>query len=237
MEERSQCPEVEVVERYVRGELPAPAAEEVRAHLEVCGICCVVVERLRELEAAVSPGSRGAEPNWETMERRLAEECRRMYPEKAKQAERSRWGWWVPALGYGLVVILAYPAWLGISRRPGEAGVSAPAVQPVGGAALVDLNTTRAGQSLPVVVEREGETAAVLTFFVRAAAGTRLSVAIVDGAGRVVQEFREVRSSDDQGNYCVVVDPHSLPLGKYRLTAKDSNRPAESGTSFEFVRQ
>ena len=112
-----------------------------------------------------------------------------------------------------------------------------PAVQPGGGAALVDLNTTRAGQSLPVVLEREGETAVVLTFFVRSAAGTPLSVAIVDGASRVVQEFQEVRSSDDQGNYCVVVDPRSLSQGKYRLIAKDRNRPAESGSSFEFVRQ
>jgi anti-sigma factor RsiW len=240
MDERSQCPEVEVVERFVRGELPAPAAEEFRAHLEVCGVCCVIVERLREFETAGAPVSRGSEPDWKPMERRLAEECRRMYPEKTKQADGSRWGWWVPALGYGLAVILVYPAWLGIARRPEREavrGVTLAAPRLIAsGASLVDLNTTRGQQGLPVVTARAGEQAAVLSFFVRGLPGAAYMASIVDEAGNVAVDAGAIRSYDGKGNYCVVVDPGVLKKGQYRLVVKEKDRPA-AGEIFEFERR
>jgi hypothetical protein len=176
------------------------------------------------------------------MERRLREECERLYPALPRPAKRFGWGSrWIPAFGYVLALALVYPAWLGVRQRPAvaQAPVTLPPMEGIAGsgAALVDLNTTRAGKEPPVVAERAGESAAVLTFFVPAAVGARLSVVIGDASGRAVLEFPEVQSSDDQGNYCVVVDPRRLPRGAYRLTAKDRNRPAQPGNSFEFVRR
>jgi hypothetical protein len=241
MGEHLYCPEIEVVEQYARGELQEQPSAEFRSHLEVCGLCSVIVERLREFGATPPAIPATAEPDWLPIQHRLAQECAQASP--VKPARQVRWytaDFWIPALGYALALVLVYPAWLGVSRPPRKEGAPPPNVEDhtmeASGAVLVDLNTTRDAQDLPAVKARAGERAA-LTFFVPAKAGKPLSVAIVGGANNLVLDLGEIRSSDDHGNYCLVLYPRSLPPGRYRLIARDKQRPADPGNSFEFVRQ
>jgi hypothetical protein len=241
MSESTRCPEIEVLEKYVDGQLSEREAVAFKSHLELCGLCSLLIERLKDFDAQASEISPGPEPDWGTMQTRLEEEC-----EKAAPPARKPEGWlsgrfWIAALGYGLAVILVYPAWLGITRKrvPAAPPASKPEVHAIAasGASLVDLNTTRDDRGLPAVTERAGERAAILAFFVPALPGTRHEAAIRDGSNRVALDLGEIRSFDGRGNFCVVVDPRSLPPGQYRLTVKQGVGSTESETSFEFLRR
>lgn len=229
MESHVKCPEIEVLERYAAGRLPRPEAKEFEAHLEVCGICSVVIERLADFEEAAEAES-GPEPDWQQMERRLG-------VRREKSAARW-WGGWLirwPALGYALALVLAYPAWLGVTRR-GEA----PAVQErLAGtwAGSVDLNATRGELAMPAVSAASEERAVVVQFFAPARAGVRQRAEIRDGAGRVAMDLGEVKSFDGRGNFAVVVDPRKLAVGRYRLVVRGGVEGAEQETAFEFERR
>jgi len=244
MEQRTHCPEIEVLEKYLRGRLQEQEAGVFSKHLEVCGLCSVVVERLRDLDAAMAAVSAEPEPDWGLMERRIEEECKKLRATAPKVVKSAGWasgGLWIPALGYGLALALVYPAWLGITRKP-VPSLATPAAPEARGvvatpASFVDLNATRDLQGLPKVTERAGEAAAVLSFFVPSTAGVRHTASILDSADKVVLDLGEITSHDGNGNFCVVVDPRSLPVGRYRLTVRENGSLGERATSFEFVRE
>lgn len=246
MEEFTQCPEIRVLERYVSGSLSSEEKASFGSHLQVCGICGVIVERLRELDAESAATPEVEEPNWEQMGARLEDECRRVRASRYPERARRHWltgSLWFPALGYGLAVALLYPAWLGITRQPSPQlpSESPPPVQQrlraATSGAIVDLNTTRDEQRLPVVAEGAKGRTAVLSFFVPAPSEVRLAAAILDSTNKPVHDIGEITSYDGRGNYCVVVDARALPIGRYQLVVKEVGGSDQAQASFEFERR
>jgi hypothetical protein len=168
-----------------------------------------MVERLREYDAGAVAEAGDKDPDWGSMERRLAEECRAKAAERSKGPGRSGWGLWVPALGYGLAAVLIYPAWLGVAGRREKPE------SPAAAARIVDLTAVRGEAGLVVVEERAGERAVVLQFFVPVRAGERYTAEIRNSAGQVVARLGEVKSYDGNGNFAVVVEPRGLKAGRY----------------------
>ena len=227
MDRETTCPEIEVLERYAAGRLQKPEAEAFEKHLAVCGICSVVIERLGDFDqvaAAVTAG--GPEPDWTAMEGRLG-----VRSGTGGKVKGGGWGgsWFrSPALGYAMALALAYPAWLGVSRRG-----DSPAAQdgPAGrGASVVDLNATRSETGLPVVGAGAGGRV-VLQFLAPAEPGTRQRAEIRDGGGKVM-DLGEVKSFDGRGNFALVVDPEKLAAGRCVLVVRGGGESV-----FEFERQ
>lgn len=225
-----RCPEIEVVERYARGQSPEMEAKEFEAHLEVCGICSLVIERLVDFDSVAAAAMKGPEPDWGVMERRLG-----------VQREERRSGWMgvslfqLPVLGYALALALVYPAWLGVTRR-----TEAPAAREEWAATWagsVDLTATRGDLAMPAVTAAGGERAAVLQFYAPAGAGIAQQAEVRDAKGRVVADLGEVKSYDGRGNFAVVVDPRKLAAGQYRLVVRGGVDGPEQLSTFEFERK
>jgi len=112
------CPSAEALERFASGRSPEREAEQIRNHIAGCGACDWVVEKAREFDRAV-------------------------------ESPRSSMAAWFrrPALGYALAALLAYPAYLGITRRAPQPA-AAPSVDMVP-ALLVDVNPVRGAAPQP----------------------------------------------------------------------------------------
>lgn len=225
-----KCPEIDVVERYACGRSPEMEAKEVEAHLEVCGVCSIVIDRLGDFDSVAATAMKGPEPDWGAMERKLG-----------VRREERRSGWMgvslfrLPVLGYALALMLVYPAWLGVTRK-----AEAPAGREQWAATWagsVDLTATRGNLAMPAVTAAGGERAVVLQFYAPAEAGIAQRAEIRDAGGRVVVDLGEVKSFDGRGNFSVVVDPRTLAAGPYRLVVRGGAEGPAQVSAFEFERK
>ncbi|MBI4893511.1 MAG: hypothetical protein HY821_23015 [Acidobacteria bacterium] len=224
MNPEGKCPEVEALERFWLGQSTAEEAEELRAHLEQCGVCSLALERLLEWEPAVKQASM-AEPDWKAMEQRLG---------LAAAPEQGKMNWWrwlaqQPAWGYALAVILAYPAWLGVGggfSRPGGSESGAKWVK------AVDLNPTRAPGALPKV---DSEVVA-LEFLVAEQPDDSRRVEIRNAEGQVAVRLGRLQQCSETGNCVLVVNAGQLKAGRYALVVQAKEEQG-SEEVFEFERR
>ncbi len=227
------------------GDLDAPAAAQCDEHLAVCGLCAELLERLRDFDLAAA--TMVAEPDWLPAERRISEACRQRL--EGQRGRTQGIGGWLkslsllPALASTLVLGLAYPAWLGfrdMTQRPAVLR-PAPAVQvfPAAAAQVVDLNTVREQQSLPVIDGPEGQRVVALLFFVPVTLEARPRAEIRSEAGELVLNLEAIASYDRNGNFCVVAETNAWKSGQYRLVVYPDAKGPRSGRtySFPFVRR
>jgi hypothetical protein len=206
-----KCPDSEVLERYRREELPPAEVAEINSHLKQCGVCSFLMDRLDAFDEAVSaPGqapSQTRSPAEQELDRRMEQFLALQRPAPEPGRSKTRWWGWA-ALGYGLALLLVYPAWLGLHRWTES---------PVEPAVLVDLNVPRDQTNVPVIEPGPGRVG--LSFQVPAKPGDRWTASIADERGAVIVPTTPLVITDGKGDL-VLVCPRSLfPTGEYRLTA------------------
>jgi hypothetical protein len=96
------CPDPDALGAYLSRACSAAEQARIREHVEVCGACDALLERMAAFDA-----------------------------EPAEAPPKRRPLAWLahPALAYSLVALLLFPAWLGL-RRAGNPPPAAPAVRP-----------------------------------------------------------------------------------------------------------
>ncbi|MEO8661757.1 MAG: hypothetical protein ABI693_25045 [Bryobacteraceae bacterium] len=199
------CPAHEVLEKYRNGEL-SPAMElEVSSHVEECGVCSLLMERLDAFDAAVT--SSGQSSGERQLDRRMEQFLARQRP----APRRWRWEW---ALGYALALLLVYPAWLGLRPQP-----SLRAVPPT--AVLLDLNVVRDQAPAPTLGPGSGNV--VFSFFLPAKPGEHLVAKLTDNRGSAIGAPVEFTGGD--GNYMLVYPLSMFPPGEYRLNVVSPEGP------------
>lgn len=240
MEQRVHCPEIGVLEKYLAGGLDGRSVAEFQEHLEICGLCGELLDRLKEFERVAAELE--SEPDWTQAEARLEQACQQCSPQIGTAARLRKYAW-VPAAATILVVVATYSVWRRRSPpvplpTPPPAVLQARAV--TGSAAVVlDLNTVRDQQSLPAIEARAGQETAVLLFFVPVAPEVRLTAVIRDEVGAQVVDLGPIASYDRSGNFCVVVALQHLRPGRYQLVTHPNGKAGASAKtlSFPFSRQ
>lgn len=209
---KGECPSTELLAKFLGGDLAGEDSARITGHLASCGICDSLVERMRRFDDPEA---------WQEADQRLAQRFDRFL---------GRQRYWVfsvlsrPWLAYAMVLLLAYPAYRGLVRRPIEPkGAPTPSSGPTGleSAKVLQLDATRSAGGSEVALT-EQDKVFILSFFVPIRNGLRYSAEIVDPAGRVIAAQPEIASYDGKGNFYLVCDRQSFPSGQYVLTVKES---------------
>lgn len=244
---RGACPEAELLARFLAGGLSGEESATVNAHLAACGICDLLVTRMKQFEEPAERSEAALEREWAAAERKLLEglEAR----ESAGFLRRGRRVFVAllrrPALAYALVLLLLYPAYLGLfSKRPaaGEGAstrrISAPPPPSAGlhAARILDLNQVRGPGGVGNTIRLgAGDKLFILSFFVPIRTGLRYSAAITDEGGKTVTAQSELTSSDAKGNFYLVCDAQPFSGGRYMVTVEEvSLQTGQAGRHFRF---
>lgn len=182
------CPSSEALERFAIGECPERESRQIRDHIAGCGVCDWVVEKARDFD-------------------------------RAGERRPGRLAVWLrgPVLGYALAALLAYPAYLGITRRPARIDRTPAAVAPVGlvAALVVDVNPVRGAARPAARLPRDPDAMVLLSAVLPARAGTAYDLAVLDAAGAVVAARRGL--AGDGGEFTVALPRRLLRAGEYTL--------------------
>jgi hypothetical protein len=195
------CPNAATLAGFADDSLLPDEADDVRAHVSVCGICDSLVESLRNFDHPVTSSL----PGWAATERRLRE---RVFP-------KPHWWRWVlhPAVAYGLLLATVI-----VTVTPFRRAVSPTAVAPsrieMQSVRTIDLNTTR-GAGAPHVPLGSADGFVLLSFLIDTHRGF-LYEASLDGG-----KTQDVESSDGNGNFAVLVNRGLLSPGAHRLTVTE----------------
>jgi hypothetical protein len=179
---------------YQSGELGPERSEAVRQHTLLCPDCELGLERLRAFDHAVSGAQAGP--------------------------RRSGFGrfFWNPVLGYGLTLLLAYPAYLGL--RPSKpTPVVAPKQHEVTIPQVVRLKQVR-GPAATITV-RPGEKQLSLAFFVPWKPGRRYFAELTGPGGRLIGERQELPNAG-AGDAILVAEVAALTSGEYRVAVTET---------------
>jgi hypothetical protein len=208
----------------------------LRKHLASCGLCTLLAQRLQEFhsisEAPAAPGS----AEWDRLEPAIDERFRQHLrdQETAKTNFRRRLTFWLsqPALAWCVALLLAYPAWRGVTRPAAD---SPTAHDRAASAQFLDLNATRDGSTAALrgTALRPG-TPLVLGFFAAVQPGRTYKVSLAGRSGVPVFRDVPVQPNDDKGNFFVECESSGLGSGSYLLTLSSSAGDAPP-RQFEFT--
>jgi hypothetical protein len=208
-EDAGECPSAEVLEAYAQGRLPTGQRSTVEKHLSGCGICELVVQRLRTMEA----------PDWKATEKKL---------EKGLGiAGDTKPGWrrilWNPAPAYALA--LAMVIWAAIGHRkpaPVPEAMPAPPVAMDVPAVLPLEPETRGAFHVTHLMGQGRSGTILLKFFLPVRTGSRYSATIVDSSGVMIAPKQDIASQDEIGNFYLTCNAHLLASGGYVLRVTES---------------
>ena len=240
---KGECPDTETLAGFLDGRLSEAEANKVKLHLGYCGVCDLVLEKMKAFEAEVTagedkrPGLRGY-----AVENRV----RAFLKQGPGQANMNKaaGGWWTaagvyhfigalvwylksPVVAYVVVLILAYPAYRGLRFRveapaPPSAAVqrttAAPSAQPgMVAAKLLELGQTRRAtdQSLAVNLTQT-DSEFVLAFFVPTRKGFSYRAEALDSKLNVIVAQTALRSNE-QGEIQLICDRRRFVPGTYTL--------------------
>lgn len=239
MHKGDDCLDAGVVERYMSGELDPTAVARCEEHLAICGLCSEIVDGLNRFDVAAV--ALVPEPDWAAADQQLSDACRRRSSVCGGRHEGA--GGWLrrvpiaPALASTLVLVLACTAWLGYldATRPRTTSVPTPVVPafPAAAASVIDLNTLRGQQSLPVVDGPDSQRVLALLFFAPLSSEARPTAEIRNGTGELAARVGTIASYDRNGNFCVVVGSNALKPGRYQLVVRGA--PDDAGGAREHV--
>ena len=207
-ERRGPCPPPDELLGFLERRLNPADLTRINEHIEACGLCDIALTRLRGTEAeAVSRVST---------------------TQKGVQAF-----FWNPMVAYGLAALLAYPAYLGISRRrtaypaSPNSSASVPAAEAV---PVFDLTQTRGaatGIHLAAGDERFG-----LRLFAPLKPGYTYAASVKAASGTTVQEVPKLGRPDALGIVLVVCTRSAFSPGEYRLVVRETSSGHQE---FEYV--
>ena len=196
--QRGECPTIEVLTRFSFGDSPEREAEDVRAHVSVCGLCDALLFRMKGFPATAS----------ETTAPRM-----RLF-----DYLRS------PALGYVLAAALAYPAYIGLRPSPPFSPPLPPQPAAVEAPPGLSLNEVRGGTSGDAAAVAGDH---FLIHFALPVSAHRQYRATVRGAdGKEIVADLPIRSWDSLGNFSLVCRAADFPPGKYSVEVEELDEGA-----------
>lgn len=205
-ERRGLCPGAELLRELASGQLAPDDAAAVREHVALCGRCEWALHGL----AAV--------------------------PEPVRWGWAWRFGrfWRAPWPAYALAVVLAWPAYRGLTRPrvetvrvPERASLPVEQRPPgIGTPPVLAFEESRGRAGRAELVLRAEDRLFVLSFFVpvRRGAGWRYEAGLQGPDGRVVASEAELRSMDGLGNFLLVGSAEGLGSGPHTLRVRQVER-------------
>lgn len=193
---KRDCPGADLLASYLSGGTSEEQSAEIRRHLAVCGVCDLLVERMKAFDKVPRPG-----------------------------AGKRVLGWLrAPAFAYVLVALLLYPAYLGTfgRRQVAEVKPAVPQQPPLGvePVKMLDLSPERGAK--PQLSPGERDKVFVLSFFVPVREGVRYTATITAQDGKVVAASRELEDHEGAGNFHLVCSRDLFRAGHYTLTVTES---------------
>jgi hypothetical protein len=241
---RGPCPDDETWLAFQQGTLPPDQAEEVQAHVHLCGTCQAdlqVLKRFAQCEAGELPEP----PDWPEVQKRGRERFYAFLEQQKPVASGDAPSWWLklkgvflhPAFAYLLLAALVYPAYRGLVGQPEVVTKVVPEKQIVEvekpGLEIASLRTfelrssERAVRSRPQVVRVDpDEPYFALSFLVPISERPEFiyEVEIRDSQGRVVAVEKSARPQDELGNFFLVCRRDLFSPGRYELQVKEVNK-------------
>lgn len=241
---RGPCPDQDTLIQYSDCALPPEESAAVEHHVLSCGSCDHLMNALRQMnDEWESPKT--TRSRWPSFERRLR---KRLHSRLFGQSDAvlsaapgprgrpwARFGGLIasvvmrPAFAYALVLILVYPAYLGLSMRQGHItppprssfrgeagrGTSSVASSDVQPAVVIDLSVTRDGRT-PAVRPLPDDESFILSFFVPMKIGFTYYAVIRDSTGKALTTV-PLKSPDGTGNFSLVCNRRRFGPGTYSL--------------------
>ena len=237
------CPDTETLAGFLDGRLGEAEANKVKLHLSSCGVCDLVLEKMKAFEAEVTASDdKPLGLRAYAVENRL----RAALKQRAGQGNMSRvaGGWWTaagmhhfigvlvwylksPVVAYVLVLVLAYPAYRGLrfhvqAPAPPSAAVERPtAAQPTQPgmipAKLLELgHTSRAIDQTLTINLTHTDREFVLAFFVPARKGFSYRAEALHIKLSVIVA-QTALSGNEQGDFQLICDRKRFVPGTYAL--------------------
>lgn len=240
---RGPCPDDETLITYHEGGLPADQAEEVEAHVHLCGTCQVAMRMLERFDECWA-GELPEPPDWPEIQQRSRERFyafleRQKRPQVSSPKRLSFWGKLrgvvlQPAFAYLLLAALVYPAYRGLVGRPQIiekpvkekeiVEVEKPAFDIAAPTTFELRSPERAPSQGPSIVRlRPDEPFFALSFFVPISERSEFvyDLEIRDGQGRVVAAEKAARPQDELGNFLLVCRRDLFSPGRYELRVRE----------------
>ena len=235
----SPCPEPELLELFLKGELDQARADELRLHLASCGLCTLLAERIEAFHAlAVSP-QLPASADWDRLQPDIDERFRQTIraAQPAAPPSRKNLGFWLtrPAVAWCCTFVLAFTTWFGFTRPVTNSISPPPAPLRAVSAQFLDLNATRNGHTAPSApfTLRPGSPV-VLGFFAAIQPGQSYIAGLTNQSGEVIFRNVPILPNDALGNFFVECDQSLLRPGGYLLTLSSTGALAPP-RRFEFT--
>lgn len=143
-----------------------------------------------------------------------------------------------PALAYLLVLVLLYPAYRGLFRKPEVVTVPVKEIveveKPTPGATFLTFKLEEpvrgAGQRLTTVRLAPDEKFFALSFFVPISSRPEFvyEVEVRDSQERVVMADKQARAQDSLGNFSLMCPRDLFSSGKYELRVKEVNKTTQA---------
>jgi hypothetical protein len=214
---RGDCPGSEQLVRYQQHTLSTEEMLLIKQHLNLCGLCDWTVTGLTEFDTVANP----------SME---------------DQRQPARKGSLLrfilnPALAYGIVLALLYPAYRGIFH-PRSVETDFQGVGSARDFDLGDASTTRSGSAAErkLVQLSPRERFFILSIFVPIRKDHTYEMQIVNQKGEKI-DSGEIKSRDLIGNFSIVANANLFSDGDYSLTVKEieqSSRQLKEEYRFRF---
>lgn len=204
------CPDLQLLERFLKHDLSDEEYNKIENHVDLCGVCDCLIERMKEFDAAFEAGGRAARAN-------------RGFASAAFGLLRH------PAFAYGIALLMIYPAYLGLSGKwqtpynSPAAKQSAPPPRSAlefDSAQVLQLDATRGAEVQPGLLPAHDKHL-ILSFLVPIRPGFRYSADIADGAGRIIASKPEIFSYDGKGDFQLVCERGLFAKGEYVLTVSE----------------
>jgi hypothetical protein len=214
---KGDCLATEVLAKFLGAELSAEDSAAVVRHVASCGVCDALLERMRQFDNSDA---------WQGVDRRLAQRFETFLSGQRLSVFSVLLRPW---FAYVIVLLLIYPAYLGLVRRP-TMRTDAPLLpaRPLESAKILQLDAARGAAGREINLTGRDKVL-ILSFFVPVRTSRQYSAEITDRKGVVIAAHPEITSYDSNGNFYLVCDRHLFTGGQYTLTVKESG-----GTKREF---
>lgn len=220
---RGECPPPELLSVYAEGRADAEVESAIGRHVMLCGVCDLLVTRIREDDGAVPDAV--PQPALDRIAATLGVSGPRPTP-------RLRRIFWHPAFAYTFGAVLAL-AVFAVPRTPPVPPPPAPvpaktAPAPLLAAPRIDLDSTRGSAAARL---SRTVSPAVLSFVIPIRPQTRYTATLIDAQGNPAGGERQVLPSED-GYFYVVTDVEGLRPGAWALAVNEYS--ASGGRRFVF---
>ena len=247
--QKGSCPETDTLNRFLAGDLPEGEAEQVKSHISACGVCDLLVEKMKRFEEVAAHDAPPTARAY-AVERKILESLQHSEPgedarlpvgtesvvNRLKHATRQLFRYLRrPAFAYLVALALVYPAYRGLRPRPQAppprlASVEAPKTPSpplvMVPATRLDLERVRGGEGRSKIVRlAPNDSAFELGFPVATRTGYSYLAEIRHGkTGAVVTRMQ--LQPNRVGYFNLVFDRRPFDPGAYTLSVFETGSSA-----------